>query len=127
MASLLLPLVPGCAYQVPLSQSEDAVELEIAPEEMILKGPSMASTRRLHLLFVGFGQRNSFMRAEQQAIEAADAELLVNRIRLKHFEGFLIPSMWLQALGVGDATDISIIGWEIYTVAGTAVRVVPSR
>ncbi len=66
----------------------------------------------------------SFLEAERQAIEARGSELRVNRIRLKHFEGFLIRSLWLQALGVADATGIPIIGWEIYTVAGTGVRLV---
>ena len=76
---------------------------------------------------MGFGERNSFLRAEREAIEAVDAELLVNRIRLRHFEGFLVPSLWLEALGVEGATDVPIIGWEIYTVVGTGVRLVPDR
>ena len=126
LASFLL-LMAGCSSKGPISQSEDAVELEVRPHQMILRGGSMGSTRPFKILFFGFGQRNSFLRAEREAIEAVGAELLVNRIRLKHFEGLLIPTLWLQALGVEGATDIPIIGWEIYTVAGTAVRLVPDR
>jgi len=122
---VLLLLIAGCAYQAPITQSQDAVELDVRPSEMILKGGTMASTRRFHLLFIGIGERNSFLRAEGKAIEAVDAELLVNRIRLKYFEGFLIPSLWLQTLGFDGANDIPIVGWEIYTVAGTGVRLVP--
>ena len=33
--------------------------------------------------------------------------------------------LWFQALGVEGAQDFPIIGWEIYTVAGTGVRLVP--
>ena len=120
-----LALVFGCAFQTPVSQSEDAVELAVRPREMIIQGGAMASTKRFHLLFFGFGKRNSFLRAEREAIESSGSELLVNRLRLKHFEGFLIPSLWLQALGIEGATDFPIIGWEIYTVAGTGIRLVP--
>jgi len=122
-----LALVFGCAYQTPMSQSEDAVELEVHPREMIIQGGTMASTKRFHILFLGFGKRNSFLEAERQAIESSGSELLVSRLRLRHFEGFLIPGLWLQALGLQEATDIPIIGWEIYTVAGTGVRLVPGR
>ena len=124
---LWLLLASGCAFQTPVSQSEDVVELTVTPGEMILRGPTKASTKRFQLLFMGFGERNSFLRAEQEAIEAVDAELLVNRIRLRHFEGFLLPSLWFEALGVEGATDAPIIGWEIYTVVGTGVRLVPDR
>ncbi|GEM_PF-1379811 len=122
---VLLLFTAGCAYQVPVTQSQDAVELDVTPREMILKGGTMASTRRFHLLFIGFGERNSFLRAESEAIKAVDAELLVNRIRLKYFEGLLIPSLWLQTLGFNGANDIPIIGWEIYTVAGVGVQLIP--
>ncbi len=115
----------GCAYQAGISQSEDGVELDVTPSEMIIQGGTMASTRRFQFLFFGFGKRNSFLEAERLAIEANGSELLVNRIRLKHFEGFLIPSLWFQALGVEGAQDLPIVGWEIYTVAGTGVRLVP--
>lgn len=87
----------------------------------------MASTRRFQILFFGFGERNSFIEAERRAIESSGSEMLVSRVRLRHFEGFLIPSLWLQTLGVQDATDLPIIGWEVYTVAGTGVRFVPGR
>ncbi|MDJ0850827.1 MAG: hypothetical protein QNK04_20850 [Myxococcota bacterium] len=117
--------LPGCAYQVAMSQSEDAVELDVTPSQMIIQGGTMASTRRFQFLFFGFGKRNSFLEAERQAIEKSGSELLVNRIRLKHFEGFLIPTLWFQALGVEGAQDLPVIGWEIYTVAGTGVRLVP--
>ena len=123
----VLLLVSGCAYQTPVSQSEDIVELLVTPGEMVLRGATKASTKRFHILFLGFGERNSFLRAEQEAIEAVDAELLVNRIRLRHFEGFLLPSLWLQALGLEGATDVPIVGWEIYTVVGTGIRLVPDR
>ena len=126
LAPLLL-LGVACAYQVPVSQSEDSVELEVSPRQMILQGGTMASTRRFHILFMGFGKRNSFLEAERLAIEAKDSDLLVSRVRLKHFEGFLIPSLWLQALGFPGATDVPIVGFEIYTVAGTGVRLVPER
>ena len=124
LLALWLPLV-GCAYQVAVSQSEDAVELNVSPREMIIHGGTMASTRRFQFLFFGFGKRNSFLEAERKAIEASGSELLVNRIRLKHFEGFLIPTLWFQALGIEGAQDLPVIGWEIYTVAGTGVRLVP--
>lgn len=124
LLALLMPLA-SCAYQVPVSQSEDVVELRVTPREMIIQGGTMASTRRFQILFFGFGKRNSFLEAERKAIEAKGSELLVNRLRLKHFEGFLIPTLWLQALGVEAAQDLPIIGWEIYTVAGTGVRLVP--
>lgn len=117
---LLLPL--ACAYQVPVSQSQDTVELEITPREVILVGGTRASTRRFRVLWIGFGRRNSFLRAEGAAIDAVGADLLVSRIRLRHFEGFLIPSLWLEAFGL-PATDVPIVGWEIYTVAGTGVRI----
>jgi hypothetical protein len=120
-----LALISGCGYQTAMSQSEDAVELDVRPREMIIQGGTMASTKRFQILFFGFGKRNSFLEAERQAIEAKGSELLVNRLRLKHFEGFLIPSLWLQTFGFEGATDIPIIGWEIYTVAGTGVRLVP--
>jgi hypothetical protein len=125
LLGMLLALVFGCGYQTAMSQSEDAVELDVTPRQMIIQGGTMASTKRFHILFFGFGKRNSFLEAERQAIEAKGSELLVNRLRLKHFEGFLIPGLWLQTLGVEGATDIPIIGWEIYTVAGTGVRLVP--
>jgi hypothetical protein len=121
----LLALFFGCGYQTAMSQSEDAVELDVTPREMIIQGGTMASTKRFHILFFGFGKKNSFLEAERQAIESSGSELLVNRLRLKHFEGFMIPSLWFQALGVEGATDIPIIGWEIYTVAGTGIRLVP--
>ena len=121
----LLALASGCGYQTAMSQSEDAVELDVRPREMIIQGGAMASTKRFHILFVGFGKKNSFLEAERQAIESSGSELLVNRLRLKHFEGFLIPSLWLQTFGFEGATDVPIIGWEIYTVAGTGVRLVP--
>ena len=124
---LALLLASGCAFQTPVSQSEDVVELTVRPGEMILRGTTKASTKRFHVLFMGFGERNSFLRAEQEAIEAVDAELLVNRIRLRHFEGFLLPSLWFQALGVEEAMDVPIVGWEIYTVVGTGVRLVPDQ
>jgi hypothetical protein len=122
-----LALIFGCGYQTAMSQSEDAVELDVRPREMIIQGGAMASTKRFHILFFGFGKKNSFLEAERQAIESNGSELLVNRLRLKHFEGFLIPGLWLQALGVEGATDIPIIGWEIYTVAGTGIRLVPQN
>jgi len=87
----------------------------------------MASTRRFRILFVGFGKRNSFLRAEIQALEAVDAELLVSRIRLRHFEGLLLPGLWLQAFGFGGASDVPILGWETYTVAGMGVVLKPRR
>ena len=125
LLGILLALVFGCGYQTAMSQSEDAVELDVRPREMIIQGGAMASTKRFHILFFGFGKKNSFLEAERQAIESRGSELLVNRLRLKHFEGFLIPGLWLQALGVEGATDIPIIGWEVYTVAGTGIRLVP--
>jgi len=115
----------GCGHQTAISQSQDAVELNVTPREMIIQGGTSASTRRFRILFFGFGRRNSFLEAERQAIEAKGSELLVNRIRLRHFEGFLIPTLWLQELGFEDVQDLPIIGWEIYTVAGTGVRLVP--
>lgn len=123
MAVLLLFLT-GCSYQVPVSQSEDAVELHIAPDQMILKGGTMGSTRRFQILFFGFGERNSFYQAELEAVDAVGAELLVNRLRLRHYEGMLIPGSWLQAFGFVGATDFPILGWEVFTVAGTGVRLV---
>ena len=93
---------------------------------MIIQGGTMATTRRFDILFFGFGKRNSFLEAERQAIEANGSELLVNRIRLKHFEGFLIPTLWFQALGIEGAQDLPVIGWEVYTVAGTGIRLVPA-
>lgn len=120
----LFLLYMGCAYQVPISESEDLVRLTISPSEMILEGGAMASTRRFQILFFGFGKRNSFLEAERQAIEASGSDLLVGRIRLKQFEGLLIPGMWLEALGVPNATDIPIVGFEVYTIAGTGIRVI---
>jgi hypothetical protein len=118
-------LFMGCAYQVPISESGDLVELTISPSEMILEGGAMASTRRFHILFFGFGKPNSFLEAERLAIERSDSDLLVGRIRLKQFEGLLLPGMWLEALGVPNATDIPIVGFEVYTVAGTGIRIAP--
>ena len=120
----LFLLCMGCAYQVPISESEDLVRLTISPSEMILEGGAMASTRRFQILFFGFGKRNSFLEAEREAIEASGSDLLVGRIRLKQFEGILIPGMWLEALGVPNATDIPIVGFEVYTIAGTGIRVI---
>jgi hypothetical protein len=33
--------------------------------------------------------------------------------------------LWLQTLGFEGATDLPIIGWEVDTVAGTGIRLVP--
>jgi hypothetical protein len=41
-----LALAFGFAYQTPMSQSEDAVELDVSPREMIIQGGTMASTKR---------------------------------------------------------------------------------
>lgn len=119
-----LALLLGCGYQVPIRQSADEIELEVHPRNLTIQGGTMASTRRFYILFFGFGKRNSFIEAERRAIESSGSEMLVGRVRLKHFEGFLIPSLWFQSLGVEDATDLPIIGWEVYTVAGTGVRFV---
>lgn len=123
----LFLLYMGCAYQVPISESDDVVKLTISPSEMILEGGAMASTRRFQIFFFGFGKRNSFLEAERLAIEASGSDLLVGRIRLKQFEGLLIPGMWLAAVGVPNATDIPIVGFEVYTVAGTGIRMVPEE
>lgn len=122
-----LVLFFGCAYQTPLYESEDFVLLDVHPSEMILQGTTMASSRRFHILFFRFGSWNSFLEVERQAIEASGSEVLVNRLRLKQFEGFLIPGLWFQALGIQGATDVPILGWEVYTVAGTGVRFVDGR
>lgn len=118
-----LALVFGCAYQTPLYESEDFVLLEVRPRQMILQGSTMASSRRFHILFFRFGSMNSFLQVEREAIESSGSDLLVNRLRLKQFEGFLIPGLWFQALGIEGATDIPILGWEVFTVAGTGVRI----
>jgi len=122
-----LALLVGCAYQVPIRHSSDEIELDVHPGSLILQGGTMASTRRFHILFFGFGERNSFLEAERRAIESSGSEMLVGRVRLRHFEGFLIPSLWLQSLGFQDATDLPVVGWEVYTVAGTGIRFVPGR
>jgi len=119
-----LALAFGCAYQTPIYESEDLVLLDVRPRQMILQGSTMASSRRFHILFFRFGSWNSFLQVEREAIESSGSELLLNRLRLKQFEGFLIPGLWFQALGFEGATDIPILGWEIYTVAGTGVRIV---
>lgn len=120
-----LGLLLGCADQMPLAQSTDSVELEVVPGEMIIRGGALGSTRRFHIFFVGFGERNSFIEAERRAIEASGSEMLVSRLRLRTFEGLVIPGLWLQALGAEGATDIPIIGWEVYSVVGVGIRLVP--
>jgi len=127
LGAVALSSVLGCSYHSPMSHSEDSVVLTITPEEMIIQGSTTGSTRRFRLLFFGFGPPNSFLRAESKAIEAGGSELLVNRMRLRHFTGFLIPGLWLQALGAAEAADLPVLGWEIYTVAGTGVRLVPKK
>ena len=127
LLGMALALVFGCAYQTPIYESEDFVLIDVHPRQMILQGSAMASSRRFHILFFRFGSWNSFLQVEREAIESSGSEMLVNRFRLKQFEGFLIPGLWFQALGFEGATDIPILGWEIYTVAGTGVRLVPDR
>jgi len=119
---LAFQLLTGCSYQTSISQSEDAIELDIRPREMQLVGYTQATSRRFRLLFVGFGEKNSFLNVERQALETGNAEMLIGRLRLKSYEGLLIPSLWFQALGFEGASDFPIVGWEIYTVTGTGVR-----
>ena len=127
LLGIALALVFGCAYQTPIYESEDLVVLDVRPHQMILQGPAMASSRRFHILFFRSGSWHSFVEVERGAIQSSGSELLVTRFRLKQFQGFLIPALWLQGLGFEGATDIPIIGWEVYTVAGTGVRLVPER
>lgn len=117
----------ACSYQTSFSQSEDAVELDIRPREMQLMGFTQATSRQFRILFFSFGKKNSFLKVEQQALEAGKAELLIGRLRLKSYEGLLIPSSWLQVFGFEGARDFPIIGWEIYTVTGTGVRMLAEK
>jgi hypothetical protein len=124
---LAFQLLSACSYQTSISQSEDAVELDIRPREMQLMGFTQATSRRFRLLFFGFGEKNSFLNVERQALEAGKAELLIGRLRLKSYEGLLIPSLWFQAFGFEGASDFPIVGWEIYTVTGTGVRMLAEK
>ena len=120
---LLFPMLGACSSS-PVSESTDSLLLSLEPQDFKIKGERQASTRRFQLLFFGFGKQNSFVEAARACQEAGDADLLINRLRLRTFEGLMIPAFWISALGVEDAVDIPILGWEVYTVAGTAVDLV---
>ena len=120
---LWLPMLGACSSS-PVSESTDSLLLLLEPQDFKIKGGRQASTRRFQLLFFGFGKKNSFVEAARACQEAADADLLINRLRLRTFEGLMIPAFWISALGAEDAKDIPILGWEVCTVAGTAVDLV---
>lgn len=115
-------LMGGCAISTPISESADSILITFQPDEIELQGNTRATSRRFALLGVGFGERNSFLKNDIAARELVGADALFNRIRLKSFEGLLIPVSWLNALGIPVEDDIAILGWEVYTVGGMGVR-----
>ena len=117
----LTALLTGCVMQEPLRQSEDSIELFVQLEDIVIQGPTRGSTRSFQIFSFQFGERNSFLEAEKQALEANHSTVLLSRVRLRTFEGFLIPSLWLNVLGI-PAKDIPIIGWEVYHVGGIGVQ-----
>lgn len=119
-------LMTGCATQETIQQSGDSFELELDMEDLVLRGPTRGQTRVFQILFFQFGKNNSFLEAEQKALEANSSTILISRIRLKTFEGLQIPTGWLSALGI-PLQDIRIIGWEVYSVGGVGVDLIPRR
>lgn len=117
----------GCAYQAPVWESEDGVELDVYPREILIEGFVAERERRFRILFLKFGSSLSFLQTETRAIQRKGADLLIGRIRRQDFYGLVIPGLWLQALGSQNATDVPVIGWEEYVVGGTAIRFVESE
>ena len=113
----------GCATLQPMVESEDTVELFLTPDDFQILGGSRGRTERFKILFFGFGPRNSFLKAERMACEEKGADILVSRVRIKSFEGLMIPAFWLSWFGVEDAQDFPLIGYESFITAGVAVNI----
>lgn len=116
-------ILTGCVVTAPASESGDSILLTLTPDNIDIQGGSQASTEQFQILFFVLGQRASFVEAEDKAVKAKHADLLMARTRLRSFEGFVIPVSWLNAFGIPADTDVPVVGWEVFTVAGTAVRV----
>lgn len=115
-------VLTGC-ITAPVSESGDSILLTLTPDDIDIQGGSLGSTEQFQILFFGFGREASFLEAEEKALDAQAADLLMARTRLRSFEGFVIPVSWLNAVGIPTDADLPVIGWEVFTVAGTAVRV----
>ena len=89
------------------------IELHLFREDFLIQGPTRGSTKRFQILFFQFGQENSFLRAERAALEANGSTVLISRLRLRNFEGLVIPTSWFAVLGM-PFSDLPIIGWERY-------------
>jgi hypothetical protein len=112
----------GCSVTMPMSESGDSVELILKPDDFEILGGARASTSQFKILFIGFGPKNSFLRAERMAADEKNADFIVSRVRVKSYEGLIIPGYWLSLLGIPDVPDWPIVANEKYIVAGTAVR-----
>lgn len=112
----------GCGVSQTISTSTDDVEFSLTPEEFEIVGASRASTKRFQILFFGFGPKNSYVKAERIAYEETGADLLVTRVRVKSFQGLMIPGFWLAWFGVENPQDFPLIGTEVYTTSGTGVK-----
>jgi hypothetical protein len=122
---VLLPVTGGllgCSVTMPMSESEDSVELFLKPEDFEILGGTRANTTQFKILSIGFGPKNSFLRAERKAADQKNADFIVSRVRVKSYEGLIIPGYWLAMLGIPDVPDWPIVANEKYIVAGTAVR-----
>ena len=57
----------GCAVSQPVSESEDALELLLTPNDFEILGSARGSTERFQILGFGFGPKNSYVKAERKA------------------------------------------------------------
>ena len=83
--------LPGCTVNIPVVQSADAVELSLTTDDFEIIGPTRGETEQFQVLWFGFGEPNSFQRSEAEAIRARNADLIIGRVRLRTFEGLVIP------------------------------------
>ncbi len=113
----------GCAVSHPLNTSEDTFELNLSPYDFVILGPARGSTERFQILGFGFGSVNSFVKAERKAYKGKGGDLLISRTRLKSFEGLMIPGFWLSWLGFENEQDFPLIGTEVFTTSGIAIKI----
>ena len=113
----------GCTATQTVSESEDSLELLLTPHDFEIVGSAQGSTNRFQILGFGFGPKNSFVKAERRAYEENGSDILIGRVRVKSFEGLMIPGFWLAWFGIEDARDFPLIGTEVYTTGGIAVKI----
>ncbi len=113
----------SCALSQPVSESEDSLELLLTPDDFEIVGSARGSTARFQILGLGFGPKNSFVKAERKAYEEKGGDILVNRVRVKSFNGLMIPGFWLAWFGLENVRDFPLIGTEVYITGGIAVKI----